>query len=241
MRSILALALLALPNLYGGPVSFSINSIFSSLRFANGTSATNANNGTITLSSTLPGAAANQAFFFLELTSPSNLAPPPPALAYGSLIGGPWTVSNYQNSMGVETADLTGSSTMFLYNASNTSGAGVKASLTLDRIQVDNNASGTLKAGVNINIGPWQEIGAPGSASAELQQLLSATPSIGVATISFDLNTSSLAALMFSTTGNSRIFDGNVNHVPEPGFYGVLAGGLGALVWAFRRRKSETA
>jgi len=28
--------------------------------------------------------------------------------------------------------------------------------------------------------------------------------------------------------------------VPEPGFYGILAGGMGILLWAKRRKKNET-
>jgi len=241
MYTVLTVLLLSSLPSFAGSVVFQFTSLPSNYLTFSGGAVNNPNGGEISLdgsdASDLP--VANQAFFTVGLSNP-NLDPAG-ALNFliGSIVGGPWTVSNYSNLGGIESADLTGTSTMYLYNASNNySGDGVSAQLTINRIVVDNSSSGTLRANVSVNIGPWQAVGTP---SSSLNNLLNANPAVGLATVSFDLNTTSFASLMNSVTGNTRLFAGSVSHVPEPGFYGILAAGLGSLIWAFRRRNDITA
>ncbi len=152
---------------------------------------------------------------------------------FGLLAGGPWAVNNYLLSSGTETADLVGSATLTIFNTGSTT-QGVKANVTLDRITYTT-ASSTLFSSVSFNIGPWAELG---TAETLLYNAFIGLPT-GIATISFNSNGVTLATRLASNGAGlvgTRPFTGDVSHVPEPGFYGVLAAGLGFIVWTFRRR-----
>lgn len=246
MRLILVLAVLAsfaIPG-YCGPVNFGFSNNSLSVLVFNGDNvdagAAGPNDDYISLF-TGSGVGAGVGRFGINLgAAPTGLEG-----LNGAIFGGPWLVSGYTDVAGVETATLTApTSTMFVYDTVGAfSGLAAKADVTFDRIKVDRNASGTLSAIVSINIGPWTQDGV-GSLSAPLQELLAATPARGIATLSFNLpGVSSLSVLMGQLNNNVDLvgFTGNVSHVPEPGFYGMLAAGLGSLVWVFRRRKLDEA
>lgn len=130
-------------------------------------------------------------------------------------------------------------------NNSGPTGNYIEADLAVNMIDVTTGpglSSGSIgKIGFNL-VGAWSSNNV-GGLSAAMLNLYNQTSASAVISFGFSGGQTLEEALAATVTGGARRvgYTGSVTATPEPGFYGILAGGLGSLIWAFRRRKSEVA
>lgn len=144
-------------------------------------------------------------------------------------------------SGGAQTASVVtvaGPSIMELYNNSTLV---MTAALTWDSLQTAG-TSGTLNSQAAVNLSNFQCVG---SCSGNLAFLAApGNTTNGRATVTFQNTTPppTLSALTADGTTTQFMSYSGTATVPEPGFYGVLALGLGGLSWfaARRRRQAES-
>lgn len=253
MRSILALALglFSLQTAQAGPVVFGLSGY--GLEFKRTTGSGGMDTVSFIDNGLFPGSTA---VFRLSQSAPGGLKN-----LYGEIELASWKIGPITSSPAncgslpcVETAQLfstTGGlppTTKFRIYDSNLTPSGnyIEADLAVDNIRVETStgtSSGSIgQVGFNL-LGAWSSPNVAGL-SAALQNLYSLTSVDAVIAFGFSAG-ETLEERLAATVSNPALrevdYTGTITATPEPGFYGVLAGGLGALVWAFRRRKTEVA
>ena len=173
----------------------------------------------------------------------------------GTIGGGSWTIGAISSNPGgcngnagscTQTASLTGAPTLFtLYQTGNT-GVALTANLAVNSIETlssAGSASGSVgQVGFNLQ-GAWGVVGGGvGDLDAAFLALYNETSASAV--IQFIMTPGETLSELLTVAGNNpndtvtRGFQGYVQATPEPGFYGVLAAGLGTLLWGFRSRRT---
>ena len=146
-----------------------------------------------------------------------------------------------------QTASLTGAPTTFTLYQSGTSGVALTANLAVNSIQTistPGTASGSVgQVGFNLQ-GAWSVVGGGvGDLNSDFLALYNETNASAVIQFAMRSGETLIELLNLANTNSNdtetRAFQGYVQATPEPGFYGVLAAGLGTLLWGFRRRRTE--